>query len=192
MAYNLVLYALAAPLTADHGILAVDTTPNSGFFFEQGALNTAAADDDFPARRTEDDLPRAARIATARQAVAEASIHGPLHCALVRAADNRSIEHLGYLQRSPTGQIAAIAPTLRMGDSLAYAGEGCAEIWGQTQRLRVINFDDADLLVRAAHAARAHTETVGADAAILGVPSDDAIRAFVFEHAGTIGLITRG
>lgn len=195
MTYNLVLRVLVAPLTIDHGILALDSTPGSGFFTEQNRLGFDGGGASAFAEREARDLPREARAARARQAVAEASASGPLHRALVReaAGDKRS---LGVLQGSADTQIAALAPTLRMGEAVAYAAKPGAGIWDHAHRLRVLDFDDAELLVGFAAAAR--ERILASDDPLLpspeaaGIPTEDAIRAFVAEHAGSVCFITRG
>jgi hypothetical protein len=203
MGYRLVLLALSAPLTIDHGIAALGDTPFSGFFSEQSLWNAAEAEGQFdePYEPSPDereacaaaDLPRLARLAAARQTGAEQSARGPLHDALLSAAGGDAA-HLGHLQNDAAAQIHALAPRLELGDCLAF--QEAEALWAIADRLRILSFDDAELLIAGTTSARAFCES-GKDhrappQAADNVPCDDTIRRFVMRHAGQPCLLTKG
>ena len=204
MGYRLVLLVLRAPLTIDHGIVALGDFPFSGFFAEQSLWNAAEAENHFdePYEPTADereacaaaDLPRLARLAAARQTVAELSARGPLHDALVTCATGDIARELGRLQGDAAAQIHALAPRLELGDCIAF--QEAEALWATADRLRILSFDDAELLIAGTTSAKACCAS-GKDhrappQAAEDIPCDDTIRRFVMRHAGQPCLLTKG
>lgn len=204
MGYHFILFALRAPLTIDHAIVALSEVPDSGFHVHQTTWNEAkklvlsgesrslTADEVEACEGA--DLPRRARFARAEQAVKEASIAGDLHRSIVANADGNTAI-LGHLQSDPEQQIHQLAPRLDLGDCLAFQGD-FGPLWAFSWTLRILGFDDADLIAAEVSKARAFADS-RADARVpgaqaVGIPDEEAIRAFVSEHAGEPCLLLKG
>lgn len=200
MGYNLVVAVIDGPLTVEHGMLMLANTPDSGFFVGQNGwkascfsldAGTEMTDAECEAARADEDARQARMDEIEARVLASAKAPGALRDALLSAVSDP--DEMDWAERSATSHVCLLGQSLSMGDAIAYGDD---EVWGASQSLRILTWDDADMLAEAARKARARCAE-GTDPRIgtaerCGVPTDDEIRGFVARHAGKTIVLGKG